>query len=262
MKLTGMTYNLKYASEHGPHPWPARRPLVAEVLRRTAPALVATQEGLYLQLRDILADAGRYDWVGLGRGGGSRGEFAAILFDPTLLEPIEFDHFWLSDTPDLVGSRSRKWRNDNIRMATWVRFRATDGTEFVWLNTHLDNASERARRRGSALIARRLGRIAPPGLPAVVSGDFNAAPGSAAYRTLLDAGFADAWAVSREPPPDVGTYGGWGAPQPGGHRIDWVLVRGPVAVESATICDYHESVWSAQRWPSDHVPVVVRLRIG
>jgi endonuclease/exonuclease/phosphatase family metal-dependent hydrolase len=263
--LRGMTYNVKFPNDDPPNAWPGRRSLMAGLLRRTRPHVLATQEGHYGQLREIMSDIGPgYDWIGQGREGGGRGEFCAIAYDTALLEPLDFDHFWLSATPDRVGSRTWWWGTRSVRMATWVRFAMRDPDtgarqELLWLNTHLDHESARARRLGAWLIARRLGGF-PEDLPIVVSGDFNcpATDQSGPYRVLTrSAGLADSWTVTERPAPDVGTYGGWSAPQAGGTRIDWVLVRGPIAVESAGICDHHR----AAEWPSDHVPVEVSLRL-
>jgi endonuclease/exonuclease/phosphatase family metal-dependent hydrolase len=252
MILRGMTYNLKFPSEDGPHPWSARRPLMAEVLRQTKPHVIGTQEGHFFQLQEIVEDT-PYEWIGLGRAGGSHDEFNAVIYDPSVLKPLEFDHFWLSKTPRLTGSRSLSWRNRSIRMATWVRF-AVGEHELIWLNTHLDNAFEKARVNGAKLIASRLGRF-PKEMPLVVSGDFNCGAGrSAAYDILTrGAGLADAWKLAGGP--SLSSYGGWA--QPGeGEPIDWLLVRG-LSAQSAAICDYHDG----DEWPSDHVPVYADLTL-
>lgn len=106
-ELHVMTFNLRFASDEQPHSWPQRRPVMAELFRLEQPTLISTQEGLYPQLRDIDDDLpDHYAWVGEGRLGGSRDEFMAIFFDTRRLEPVEFDHFWLSDTPEVVGSNT------------------------------------------------------------------------------------------------------------------------------------------------------------
>src|ERR1041385_8877637 len=133
--LCVMTYNLRYASPHPPDAWPDRRPLMRECIRNASPDLLGTQEGLYQQLRDLAADLPEYDWIGLGREGGSKGEFMAVFFRKSRFEPVAFDHFWLSDTPDIVGSAT--WGNTSRRMVTWVRFRDRQtGREFYFFNTH------------------------------------------------------------------------------------------------------------------------------
>src|ERR1700743_2297486 len=91
--LAIMTFNPRYASARTPHSWAERRPVMRKLLRGEAPHLIGTQEGLYQQLRDIEQDLGAgYAWIGTGREGGSRGEFAAIFYDTARLTPLEYDH--------------------------------------------------------------------------------------------------------------------------------------------------------------------------
>ncbi len=196
-QLHAMTFNLRYASDTAPNSWPQRRPVMRELLRRAAPHLLGTQEGLYGQLRDIAADLGpHYDWLGTGRAGGSRDEFMAVFYDTRRLEPLEYDHFWLSDTPYVIGSNT--WGGAVVRMVTWVRFqdRATD-RQFYALNTHLDHISQYARERAAGLINARLAGL-NPALPRIVTGDFNvAAHGNPVYDTLLGAA---PWPTHGTPP--------------------------------------------------------------
>lgn len=284
MRLSVLTYNLKHPAGDGPHAWPTRRPLLRRQLGEIACDLLAVQEAHLTQLLELRTDLPRrYDWIGQGRDGGSRGEYCALLYDPSRLEPVEYGHFWLSDTPDLPGSRTPSWGNhNNARMATWARFRVgeqepnsphgapeppvphpsalrpADASEVVVLNTHLDHESARARRYGVELIAARLRRHAPA-TPVVVCGDFNAPAGRAPeYHDLLDSGeLRDCWHEAPGPAPDLGTYTGWEAPTTGGDRIDWVLLRGPLSVRNVGVHDYQEQGVR----PSDHLPVRVDLTL-
>ncbi len=258
-ELHVMSYNLRFAAATGPHPWSQRRPVLAELLRREQPTVLGTQEGLYPQLADIEHDLPEYyDWIGEGRAGGHLDEFVAVFFDTRRLDPLAHGHFWLSATPAVPGSRS--WGNKAIRMATWVRFadRRTGG-EFVVLNTHLDNASENARRRGAELVRDRINAF-PPGLPVVLTGDFNTpAERSPQYDTLVGgAGLTDTWtAAARHRTPLTGTWHGYGALVPGGPRIDWILTRGAASVRAAGINTYRGSGGYA----SDHLPTQAVLTL-
>lgn len=255
-----MSFNLRFASDEMPNSWARRRPVMADLLRLEQPTLLGTQEGRYGQLRDIHRDLPRhYDWIGVGRAGGSRDEFMAIFYDTRRLEPLEFDNFWLSDTPDVVGSRS--WGNHSIRMVTWVRFADTrTGTEFVAVNTHLDDQSEYARQRGAELLRDRINAFGP-GLPVVLTGDFNTpAEDSAPYDILVNgAGMSDAWtaAAAQRTPPYM-TWHGYRPLVPYGFRIDWVLTKGAVTVHAAGVNTFIRD----DQFPSDHLPVQALMTIG
>lgn len=256
-ELGVMSFNLRYASTRTPHPWAGRRPLVAELLRREQPAILGTQEGLAGQLRDLDAALPGYARVGQGRKGGDRDEFVAVFFDTRRVTPLAHGDFWLSDTPAVPGSRS--WGNSLPRMATWVRFRdRRTGTEFAIVNTHLDNASETARVRGAELVRDTVDGF-DPGLPVILTGDFNApAERSTAYRTLLAAGLTDTWtAAFTRLTPRYATYHGYGPPVLDGDRIDWILTRGAVTVPAAGINTFARDGES----PSDHFPVQALLAL-
>ncbi|MFD7503080.1 endonuclease/exonuclease/phosphatase family protein [Streptomyces sp. NPDC059850] len=257
-QLHTMTFNLRYASDTAPNTWAQRRPVMRELLRRAEPHLLGTQEGLYGQLRDIAADLGpRYDWLGTGRAGGSRDEFMAVFYDTRRLEPLEFDHFWLSDTPYVIGSNT--WGGAVVRMVTWARFHdQVTGKQFYALNTHLDHVSQYARQRAAVLINTRLAGL-DPSLPRIVTGDFNvAAHGNSVYDTLLDGGLlADSWDTADRRGKLYATFHGYKPLVPDGDRIDWILTSRGVRTRYAAIDTYS----SGGQFPSDHLPVHAVLEL-
>lgn len=266
VSLDVMTFNLRYASPRSPHSWAERRPVTARLLRRESPHLICTQEGLYPQLRDIEQDLGAgYAWIGLGRQGGSHGEFAAIFYDVSRLVPLEYDHFWLSRTPGTVGSRDRSWarkkRAGSPRMATWVRFGVRDThSEFYVLNTHLDNRSETARRRAATQLAGFLTSRLDPAWPRIVTGDFNAPAqaGASVYDTLLSEGrLVDSWHRAAQRGEHYATWHGYKQPVPGGTRIDWILTSPEVITRYAAINAYCDQ----GQYPSDHLPVQAAITL-
>ncbi len=256
LPLCVMTFNLRYASPTPPHSWSERRPVMRNCIRQVAPDVFGTQEGLYPQLQDLKADLPEYDWIGLGRDGGSRGEFMAVFYRRERLDPVAYDHFWLSDTPDVMGSTT--WGNSNRRMVTWVRFRErSSGREFYFWNTHLDHQIELARQKGAALIKERVARI-NDGLPTLLVGDFNAAAGrSKAYEILVEpGGFTDTWTLAAARVNErLSTFHGFEKPVEQGERIDWILARGEVTVSKIEIVTCSENGQA----PSDHFPVAAWL---
>ena len=254
-----MTYNLKFGSTNPPNAWPIRRPLMREVIQQIAPDVFGTQEGLYEQLKDIANDLPDYNWVGLGRESGSRGEFAAVFYRKARFEPLAFDHFWLSDTPEVIGSNT--WGGKWPRMVTWVKFldRQTKQEFFLW-NTHFANDSQAAREKSATLIRDRVAALDPT-LPVILTGDFNAAGGTnQAYKILTrDGFFSDTWVTAKERKGEgLNTSNGFKAIRRNGVRIDWILTRGAFTVDSVAI----EMFSRDGQFPSDHFPVVTRLRMG
>jgi len=257
--LTVMTYNLRYASDSPPNAWPSRRPIMKACIESVQPDLIGTQEGLYRQLRELAADLPEYDWIGTGRDGGSRGEFMAVFYRRARFEPLEYDHFWLSDTPEVIASST--WGNANRRMVTWVRFRDREsGFEFYFWNTHLDHAIQAAREKGAALIRDRVNALKTH-LPVLLVGDFNAVAGANPVYDILvrDGGFKDTWQLAAERRnADFNTFNGFAPPKREGQRIDWILLRGEAQVACSEIVTFAQN----GQFPSDHFPVVARVRLN
>ncbi|GGQ69487.1 endonuclease/exonuclease/phosphatase family protein [Streptomyces asoensis] len=255
--LKVMTFNLRYPGARDAHTWPLRRPVMRALLRRAAPHVIGTQEGLPSQLHNIEADlAPHYAWIGKGRSVEDP-EAVAVFYDMRRLTPVEHAHFWLSDTPEVQGSDT--WGADYPRMVTWVRFRdLRSRREFYVFNTHLDNGSQYARVRSADLIAARIART-DRSLPLLLTGDFNAvAHRNPVYDRLLAAGLVDTWDTARARGGAYATYHGYRPLTPNGDRIDWILATPGVTVDREWTDTFHVD----GRYPSDHLPVLASVTLG
>jgi endonuclease/exonuclease/phosphatase family metal-dependent hydrolase len=250
-ELVVATYNLRYAGDSPPNSWPERRPAIKALLDAYRPDVIGTQEGLFHQLKDLAADQPDYDWIGLGRDGGSRGEFMAVFYRRDRLEPLEFDHFWLSDTPEVIASSS--WGNAVRRMVTWVRFRdRITGREFYFWNTHLDHEVQAAREKAAELIRQRIGQL-PADVPLLLVGDFNAVSGAnRAYDILArESGLSDTWHAARERRnEDANSFTGFEPLKHDGQRIDWILARGVREVRVTEAVTLRPDAGRATTYPS------------
>ncbi len=181
----------------------------------------------------------------------------AVFYRRDRFEPLAFDHFWLSDTPVVIGSTS--WGNRLPQMVTRVRFRdRTSGRVFEFWNTHFDHQSEPARQRSAALLRDRIAAV-DPALPVVLVGDFNAIAGASHAHTVLTdgTGLADTWTLAKQRKnEDMNSSNGFREGRRESKRIDWVLARPPVAVDESEIVIYTED----GVLPSDHYPVTATLR--
>ena len=255
--LKVMTYNVRYASTNKPNAWPDRRPIMNECLTAADPDIFGTQEGVYYQIKELEKDLPQYRWIGTGRDGGSRGEFMAIFYKHERFEPLEYDHFWLSDTPEVIASTT--WGNSNRRMVTWVRFkdRKTE-KEFYVVNTHFDHQIQPAREKSAELLLARVKKLKAD-LPLIVMGDFNAKAGAnKAFEILTaDGWLTDTWNTAKEKRGElVATFNNFRQKVPGDNRIDWILTRNieaPAWIEIIT-CEKNG------QFPSDHFPVMTEIR--
>ncbi|WP_294248899.1 endonuclease/exonuclease/phosphatase family protein [uncultured Sphingomonas sp.] len=247
-----MTFNVRYASDEGATRWAVRRPVMVELIRRAAPDVIGTQELLQRQGDDLTRALPAYRWFGRDRRGGHDNEHMGILYRPDRLTLVEHGDFWLSETPDVVGSQS--WGTDLPRMANWAVFE-TKGKKphrFLFLDTHLAHRDEdaEARDKAAALILARLPALAKD-LPVVVAGDMNARPDTAAYRRFASA-LTDAWpAAARREGQEMTFHDFTGTPD---RRIDYLFVRG-FRPEAIATDRYHQG----KTYPSDHFPIEATL---
>lgn len=254
-----MSFNLRCliagTPPDSPDSWTVRQPALVALIDALAPDVVGTQEGMFDTLTPLLARLPAYRLVGMGRDGGSDSEYTAIMYRADRLELTHWQQFWLSPTPELIGSRG--WDTAFPRTATIASFRdLADGAEFSLANTHLDHVSERARVEGARLIASRL-----PAGPALVTGDFNCDAGAAeAYGVLLDAGLRDTWdEVAERTTPLVDSFHGYAEPAASDpcSRIDWIMASAEWTVQDAAIVTERPG----GVWPSDHWPVTATVEL-
>jgi endonuclease/exonuclease/phosphatase family metal-dependent hydrolase len=256
--LCVVTYNLRFASATPPNAWPDRRPLMRDLIQKISPDVMGTQEGLAHQLKDIAEDMPGYSWVGVGRDDGQdRGEFMAVFYRKARLQPLTTNYYWLSDTPEVPGSST--WGNQNRRMVTTLNFRDLQTRqEFYLLDTHFDHQIQMAREKSADLVRQRVTALNTT-LPVLLIGDFNATAGqNKAYHTLVDDGFfVDTWKIARERHGEgLASFNGFKGIQTNSVRIDWILARGKMTVDSETIDTFSRD----GKFPSDHFPVIARLR--
>ena len=239
----------------GANGWPHRKEMVRELIRYHGFDVFGTQEALPNQVDD-LAGMQEYAHVGAGRDDGKRaGEHAAIFFRRGRFELLRSGDFWLSETPERP---SKGWdaRCCN-RIVSWAELRdRRSALRFVFFSAHFDHEGMVARRESARLLLAKVREIAGE-LPVVVAGDFNSTPDTVQMATMRSA-LRDAREVSATPPyGPVGTFNGFRIDDPLDRRIDYLFVSPHVAVLSyAALTDSRHG-----RFPSDHLPVVIRASL-
>ncbi len=261
--LRVMTFNIRYGTANdGDNAWDKRKAFVVDVIRDFDPDLLGTQEVLAVQADYLEEQLPDYTLVGVGRDDGKRqGEFSAALYKKSRFTKLDSGTFWLSETPDVPGSKS--WDSSLPRIVTWVRLRDKDagGRECLWLNTHWDHRGRQARVESGRIIRRWIDRHAG-GAPVILTGDLNVNDDHEGFAALVDADatpqLLDVYRQANEKPqPDEATSHGFGG-RTRGRRIDFVLGTAELPVTEADIV-------RASRmglYPSDHYPVTAVLKVS
>lgn len=252
MNLRVMSFNIRYPEPaDGLHIWENRREFVADLIRSEAPDVAGLQEPVMEQLQFLDHALPEYARFGIGRYANEEEKFTAVYYRRDSVEILESAAFWLSQTPDVPASSS--WRIHKPYAVNWARMRHVSGWEFSLFNTHFPYKSIQAEARLHAAELLRDRGVAA-GETVILTGDFNSLAGSEVHRILL-AQFRDARDEAENPGGPAGTVHGFTG-DPLDRRVDWILVRGPLAVSSfQTLTARREALY-----PSDHFPILAELR--
>lgn len=262
-----MSFNIRLPHQgDGINYWDLRRPLVASTIRYHEADIIGVQEAFRRQVDEMTTDMPEYAWFGVCRTDGSAlpnpdGEFSAILYRKDRFERLDGNTFWLSETPDVAGSKG--WDAAFPRIVTWIKFRDLKSDKlFFYFNTHFDHMGEQAREESSKLLLQKMNEIAGEE-PVILSGDFNSTDTSNPYLLLTDQhstyGLTDAMFASKSPHHGpVGSFSGsFTLPGVGNNRIDFIFIRNKITVFKHAILS---DSWDG-RLPSDHLPVLAEVKI-
>lgn len=256
--LAVMSFNIRYNNpDDGINVWENRKEWLTKSIRFFGADLVGAQEVTSTQLQDMEALLPEFQYIGIGREGGNKGEFSPIFYRKDRFELLESNTFWLSDTPEKVGSKG--WDAALPRIVTWAKFKDKDsGKTFYLFNTHFDHRGKTARKKSAGLIAEEIERIAGDNT-IILTGDFNTPPNSAPYNTLTESDLNDVFSDLDE----ESRYGteyttnGWDI-EAGDerNRIDYIFYKGKKIVP----LKYHVlDGQRGKRFISDHFPVLVHF---
>lgn len=262
-----MSFNIRFATANdGENSWPNRKDLLVETIRAFDPDLLGTQETLAVQ-RDFLKSSLKdHEVLAAGRDDGAeKGEMMALFYRKTRFEKLAGGHFWLSETPDTVGSKS--WDSSLPRMVTWVKLKDLknpDHPPLAFFNTHFDHRGKQARLESAKTIRRKIAELAS-GCRVIVTGDFNTGESSPPYDALFAPGtdgkpaLIDTFRANNPTRTDTeGTFSGFRPDATKGARIDWIGCSPDFEIRKADI----DRTDRNGRTPSDHFPVIAVLASG
>ncbi|MEN8128064.1 MAG: endonuclease/exonuclease/phosphatase family protein [Planctomycetota bacterium] len=258
-----MTFNIRTQTIFdGLNHWSRRKQMVFDVLADNAADVIGLQEAKASQLYQIRQALPSYGVYSAGRSDGiDGGESCPILYRESRFTLADSGTFWFSDTPSVPGSKD--WGNLPPRICSWAYLvEKESGIGFYVYNLHLDNLSQRSRRKSTRLLTQQIAdRITSD--PYLIMGDFNMERNNPAmhYLQTARAGLLqmitkDAWQLIH-PDKATGTRHGFRG-RFSGPQIDHIRICDGMQALDAKIDHHHVN----GRYPSDHFPVIAEVLIG
>lgn len=236
--------------------WSERLPLLLADMSALQPDVLGLQECVYVMQQDRLIGAageGRYRAV---RGWAGRPEYGNSLLI----------------RESLVTEAGERLDLGHQRAIHCVPLALPGGRSVVVAVTHLHHLGSDDQIRDNqteALLAWLEARLAEGSRPpdaVVVMGDFNADPGEPTYARMRAAGFRSAHAEANGAEPAVTWPSGLQAPmldtEGSPECLDYIWVRGAVAVADCRLVFDRPGVDDPTVYPSDHFGLAARLTIG
>ncbi len=248
-----MSFNLMAGKED------KRADSIVEIILKYRPAVVGVQEATdnWMNiLRQRLGDL--YTIVGVGRNADGHDEHSAILYLTAEFDCLESGTKWLSDTPDVAGTKFES--SYYTRIMTYAHLsRKSDGKQFLHVNTHLDYTTKPEEQATQvAQIEVLLSQIEKfSGIPTILTGAYNADVSSPVYDTIIKAGY---FSSARANPKDgaANTYhalmGTTGTPD----QIDFIFATSDFIDRYYRVC--RERINNENI--SDHYPILSILTLN
>ena len=182
-----VTFNLRFNNpEDGPYSFDNRKEEVIRRLREEMPDVVGFQEmrdGMQEFMEENLPE---YVFLGHGRTAELGGEHCPMAYRKDKYKLRAFECFWLSDTPNIPGTRFEK-QGSHPRICNMICLYDEEEKKSIRVyNTHLCNASPEAREKGLALVLAKTDEYNKvEKMPVFIMGDLNAEPHFPEFAQML-----------------------------------------------------------------------------
>lgn len=272
------SYNIRYDSSSdrtNGDGWEVRSKYLYDMINFEQWDIFGAQEVLHHQLHGLLSNLHGYDYVGVGRNdGATKGEYAPIFYRKDRMRCLEKGWFWISETPDVPGSKG--WDADQCRICTWGRFEDNNTKwEFWFFNLHMDHIGVDARREGAKLVLAKIKELCN-GEPYILTGDFNVDQNNEIFSILTGSGMLiDTYDSAKHRMAPAGTVNSFRSDYAPDTRIDHIFVSPSFCTHEYGI--HTDNYWTSEenclsgeradavsykaRMISDHYPVAARVEL-
>ncbi len=272
-----MSFNIRLDTpDDSVNQWKHRKADLCAEVQRHDPHVMGVQEAMNNQMVDLRKCLTGYRSIGVARDDGKKqGEFSALFYKKKVLKPIRSGTFWLSETPDVAGSRG--WDAACNRVVTWAEFKdKRTRKHFMAFNTHFDHMGDTARVESALLIIRKVAELTGyksvarempvvgekpvvGDVPVILTGDFNVTEKHRAYRILTypenEVVLTDSRLRAKDKTGPDHTWVTFNPDFEASDVIDFIFISLDVEVLKHTIIDFRKT----GRHLSDHLPVVTEV---
>lgn len=226
-----ISFNLRYQNdEDGEYSFINRREHIVSFLKNLQADVIAFQEALPEMVSWLRQNLSGYYLLGVEREVGFLGESMVLAYRYDTINLHSTQTFWLSETPDVPGSR---YKHQSICPRTCmasVLYSITDKKLFRVLNTHLDHEGAKARISGLEQVLRFYDTEGEKqALPTFILGDFNAIPSGREMKCIYE--HKDFYECSESIPATFHDFGRLKHPQ----KIDYIFATKDVTLRACGI---------------------------
>lgn len=252
-----MTFNLRADNPLDmKNKWKYRRDFIYDIINQSNCDIIGLQEITNQMEQDLKENIVGYHQIGISRTKNFFMERNTVLVKKKY-SIVEEKTFWLSKRPEKKGSAM--WHSLFPRICTMVICQL-DEQKIAIYNTHLDCLSPIARKKGLRIILNKIREQQEmEKMPCLLMGDFNAKPNSKVMQQFKAKGYGiDGLRPVQDIKPQLykkATVGGFKGKEKGRH-IDYIFASKEFDILDVEIARYNR----AGRYPSDHYPVIAKLK--
>ncbi len=256
MTLKLVSCNIRFDNpSDGANAWPHRKDFLVETLKKYNPDIIATQEGRFDQLKEFESLLGDFELLDFHRSWIKERMYPCIFIKKNTFEYSQSGDLWLSETPDVAGSRS--FESAFPRLMTWTRLQVKNSeTAFYVVNTHLDHVKEETRIHQIQVLADQINRFWDKNKPLIIMGDFNDGPDSK-IREIFNQNFKglqDSWKLFNNQ--ETTSHHAFHGEMQNGARIDWIMVDERIKIEKCLM----DKTMKNGHYPTDHFPIICEIK--
>lgn len=252
--------NIKQDSLNG-DVWSSRRNAIAEIVKKNDFDIMGVQEDYQKELNELNSSLKDYRRIGFpNHENGRLGSFNSIFFKKDRFSVLDSGMFYFAEDE---REPALGWNGKYIRSCSWLSLKEKSSGVKLWVfNAHTDYAGGDVERESSKMLLRKIEELAGKDAKAIVMGDLNFTQFAEGYKILNESGLVkDSRDAAEEVVNGGGTFNAFDENHHSDERLDHIFITKTVPVQTYDILlDTYEKD-GKKRFPSDHYPVVLKLKL-